>query len=100
MQEALATAIEGAVFQLGVKGAHPGERARVPIRAACFGLAGIDSEEDQRRVSSWIRESGLAERFKVVNDSDVLQGAQPDAAHLARPPRVAASPSFRDMLRP
>lgn len=79
MQEALSTAIEGAVFQLGIKGARPGERARVPIRAACFGLAGVDSQEDQERVSSWVRQSGLAGRFKVVNDSDViLEAGTPD----------------------
>lgn len=75
MQEALATAIEGAVFQLGVRAASPGERASVPIRAACFGLAGVDSREDQERVSSWIRKSSLAEVHTVVNDSDVILGA-------------------------
>ena len=42
------------------------------IAAACFGLAGIDSREDEARLSSWVRDQAMAPRFSVLNDSELV----------------------------
>ena len=79
--QALTTAIEGALVNvLGpqARGEGPVWRS-ARIVAACFGLAGIDSPEDEAEVSRWVREQGITSRFSVVNDSElILAGGTPE----------------------
>lgn len=83
--QAVATAIDGALALVG--GAkRPGEAAtgggrwrQAGIAAACLGLSGVDSAEDERQVSRWLTEEAVAPRLSVVNDSElVLAGGTPD----------------------
>jgi N-acetylglucosamine kinase-like BadF-type ATPase len=71
---ALTTAIEGALLQVPgglYKGEAPAWRSG-RLAAACFGLAGIDSREDETRLSSWVRDQAVAPRFSVLNDSELV----------------------------
>jgi N-acetylglucosamine kinase-like BadF-type ATPase len=74
---ALTTAIEGALVNvLGPQARSEGHIWRsARIAAACFGLAGIDSPEDEAEVSRWIREQAITTRFSVVNDSELILAA-------------------------
>ena len=79
--QALTTAIEGALVNvLGPQARGEGRVWRsARIAAACFGLAGIDSPEDEAEVSRWVREQGITSRFSVVNDSElILAGGTPE----------------------
>ncbi|HEX6737707.1 MAG TPA: BadF/BadG/BcrA/BcrD ATPase family protein, partial [Vicinamibacteria bacterium] len=40
-----------------------------------FGLAGVDTLEDEGRVARWAREQGLAAPLQVVNDSELVLAA-------------------------
>ena len=78
---ALTTAIEGALVNvLGPQVRSEGKVWRAArIAAACFGLAGIDSPEDEAEVSRWVREQAITSRFAVVNDSElILAGGTPE----------------------
>jgi N-acetylglucosamine kinase-like BadF-type ATPase len=74
---ALTTAIEGAL--VNVLGPQARQEGRVwrsaRIAAACFGLAGIDSPEDEAEVSRWVREQAITPRFAVINDSELILAA-------------------------
>jgi N-acetylglucosamine kinase-like BadF-type ATPase len=74
---ALTTAIEGALVNvLGPQARSEGRVWRgARIAAACFGLAGIDSPEDEAEVSRWVREQAITSRFAVVNDSELILAA-------------------------
>jgi N-acetylglucosamine kinase-like BadF-type ATPase len=76
---ALAIAIGGALDQ--VVGPRAGEGrpwSRADIPAACFGLAGIDSQADSDLIARWVREQGITADPVVVNDSElVLSGGTP-----------------------
>ena len=77
---AMVTAIERALSDVpGAAGpTRPGWRS-ARIAAACFGLAGVDSAEDEAEVARWVRQQTIAERFVVVNDAElVLAGGTPD----------------------
>jgi len=79
--QALTTAIEGALVNvLGPQAKGEGRIWRsARIAAACFGLAGIDSPEDEAQVSRWVREQAITSRFSVVNDSElILAGGTPE----------------------
>jgi N-acetylglucosamine kinase-like BadF-type ATPase len=65
-RDALSLAIDGALREAG---------AALPFAAACFGLAGVDGPEDEERVSRWAREQAVAERVRVVNDSELILAA-------------------------
>lgn len=41
----------------------------------CLGLAGVDRDEDRRRFEAWIAARGLAERWAVVNDAELVLAA-------------------------
>lgn len=72
--KALTTAIEGALLQVpgaAWKGEGPAWQSG-RIAAACFGLAGIDTREDEARLSQWVREQGMTPRFSVLNDSELV----------------------------
>jgi len=79
--EAIATAIEGALVNLlGPRvGAGGAPWRGAGIAGACFGLAGVDSKEDEAQVSRWLKEQAIAEKFVVVNDADlVIAGGTPE----------------------
>jgi N-acetylglucosamine kinase-like BadF-type ATPase len=78
---ALTTAIEGALLHvLGSSTRAPGPGWRsVTIAAACLGMAGVDAPADEAQMSQWVREQGIAPRFMVVNDAElVLAGGTPE----------------------
>jgi len=74
---ALATAIEGALQYVVGESSQGGTPAwrRTRIVAACFGLAGVDGPEDEREISHWVREQGVAPSFQVLNDSELILAA-------------------------
>ena len=79
--QALTTAIEGALVNvLGPQARGEGRVWRAArISAACFGLAGIDSPEDEAEFSRWVREQAITSRFAVVNDAElILAGGTPE----------------------
>jgi N-acetylglucosamine kinase-like BadF-type ATPase len=80
---ALRTAIEGAFAQ--VSGMRTlAERSTSwaqtgGIGAACFGLAGIDSPQDEALYSGWLQRLGATFRYTIGNDSTlVLGGGTPE----------------------
>jgi N-acetylglucosamine kinase-like BadF-type ATPase len=83
--QALSTAIDGALAQVrgvqtgasaAAKAAAPAARWRAAgLAAACFGLSGVDSAEDEAQISKWLREQAVAPRFVVVNDSELILAA-------------------------
>ena len=78
---ALTTAIEGALLHvLGPTTRAPGPGWRsLNIAAACLGMAGVDAPADEAQMSQWVREQGIAPRFMVVNDAElVLAGGTPE----------------------
>jgi N-acetylglucosamine kinase-like BadF-type ATPase len=78
--QAMTIAIEGALLNvLGPRAVQgPGWQSG-SIAAACFGLAGVDSAEDEQRISRWVRDQGITPRFVVVNDSElILAGGTPE----------------------
>lgn len=77
---ALTTAIEGALLHVLGPTRTPGPGWRsVPIAAACLGMAGVDAPADEAQMSQWVREQGIAPRFVVVNDAElVLAGGTPE----------------------
>jgi N-acetylglucosamine kinase-like BadF-type ATPase len=79
--KALTAAIEGALLNaLGAGAAGQGAPWRTArIAAACFGLAGVDGPEDVAQVSRWVKDQGIAARFVVVNDSElIVAGGTPE----------------------
>ena len=84
--QALTTAIEGALLQIPGgqwKGEGPAWRSG-RFAAACFGLAGVDSREDEARISSWVKEQAIAPLFSVLNDSElVLASGTPEGWGIA-----------------
>lgn len=78
--QAIITAVEGAlVHVLGPRAATDAPAWSGRIAAACFGLAGVDSPEDEAQISSWVRAQAIAPKFMVVNDSElILAGGTPD----------------------
>jgi N-acetylglucosamine kinase-like BadF-type ATPase len=74
--QAVTTAVEGALINVLGPGSGPGSIRRCGrIAAACFGLAGVDSPDDERVISGWLREQEVAPRFMVVNDSELILAA-------------------------
>jgi N-acetylglucosamine kinase-like BadF-type ATPase len=70
---AIGTAIEGAINQIvGISRSEGRSFARVPIAAACLGLAGVDRVADQERFSAWLRDQGLNASVRVMNDSELI----------------------------
>jgi N-acetylglucosamine kinase-like BadF-type ATPase len=76
---ALETAIAGALAQVPGRGLPVGAGPETPFAAACFGLSGVDAPQDEAQVSAWVRARGIAPRFAVVNDAElVLAGGSPE----------------------
>jgi N-acetylglucosamine kinase-like BadF-type ATPase len=79
--QAITTAIDGALLHvLGPSRDGASESWRSGrIAAACFGLAGVDSDEDEARISRWVSEQQIAPTFTVVNDAElILAGGTPE----------------------
>ncbi len=79
--KAILVAVEGALVNaLGPKAlAGPSPWRAAGIAAACFGLGGVDSTEDETQISRWAQDLGLAERVAVVNDAElVIAGGTPE----------------------
>jgi N-acetylglucosamine kinase-like BadF-type ATPase len=79
--QAITTAIDGALLHvLGPTRDGAGASWRSGrIAAACFGLAGVDSDEDEARISRWVTEQQIASTFTVVNDAElILAGGTPE----------------------
>lgn len=78
---ALTTAVDGALLSVlshRSDAGGPGWRSG-RIAAACFGLAGVDSPEDEAQISQWVSEQGIAPAFLVVNDAElILAGGTPE----------------------
>ncbi|HUG53720.1 MAG TPA: BadF/BadG/BcrA/BcrD ATPase family protein [Vicinamibacteria bacterium] len=83
---AIATAVGGALAQVRAPHSHGAGPAptggpgwgEAGVAAACLGLSGVDSAQDEAQVSRWVEQQGLAGRFVVVNDSElILAGGTP-----------------------
>jgi N-acetylglucosamine kinase-like BadF-type ATPase len=77
LRRSVAAAVEEALRPLAGPPTRAGEPAwqRAPLAAACFGLAGVDTPEDEERVSSWARAEAIAPLLRVVNDSELVLAA-------------------------
>jgi N-acetylglucosamine kinase-like BadF-type ATPase len=78
--KALSTAIEGALGQvIGQRSTEGPGWARTKIAAACLGLAGIGTAEDEALFTDWIRQQNITQRASVLNDSElILSGGTPE----------------------
>jgi N-acetylglucosamine kinase-like BadF-type ATPase len=45
------------------------------VAAACFGLSGVDSPEDEAPLLSWAQEQGFAASVRIVNDTELILAA-------------------------
>jgi N-acetylglucosamine kinase-like BadF-type ATPase len=74
VREAIEWGLDGLARQAGL-----GDRAALRLRAACAGLAGVDTDEDVVRVGEVLRAVVPAETLLVVNDGEIaLAGALDD----------------------
>jgi len=75
--KAVTVAIEGALQHVLGPQSRPDQPGwkTAKIAAACFGLAGVDSPQDEAEISKWIRDQGIASRFRVLNDSELILAA-------------------------
>jgi N-acetylglucosamine kinase-like BadF-type ATPase len=73
--KAVAMAIDGALINATGRLPEGGSWRETGIAAACFGLAGIDGPEDEAQLTAWVRGQAVAERFVVVNDSELVVAA-------------------------
>jgi N-acetylglucosamine kinase-like BadF-type ATPase len=83
--EAIAGAVDGALGPVlsGKTTVRPLWRSG-RIAAACFGLSGIDSSEDEAPLLAWAKEQGFAAKISVVNDTElILAAGTPDGFGVA-----------------
>jgi N-acetylglucosamine kinase-like BadF-type ATPase len=79
--KAVMTAVEGALMNVSGQHARTGGPSawKNAFSAACFGLSGVDSKEDEMEMARWVKSQALTSRFVVVNDSElVLAAGTPD----------------------
>jgi N-acetylglucosamine kinase-like BadF-type ATPase len=57
------------------KAAAAGNARNGRIAAACFGLAGVDTPQDEAEVARWVKQRAIAPRFVVVNDAELILAA-------------------------
>jgi len=74
-QKAVAMAIDGALINATGRLPEGSSWRETGLAAACFGLAGIDGPEDEAQLTAWVRTEAIAERFVVVNDSELVVAA-------------------------
>jgi N-acetylglucosamine kinase-like BadF-type ATPase len=68
-------AIDGALINATGRLPEGSSFRETGVAAACFGLAGIDSPEDEAELTAWLKQQAIAERFLVVNDSELVVAA-------------------------
>jgi N-acetylglucosamine kinase-like BadF-type ATPase len=73
--KAITMAIDGALINATGRLPEGGSWQRTGIAAAALGLAGIDGPEDEAQLAAWVKQQELAERFVVVNDSELVLAA-------------------------
>ncbi len=73
--KAVAMAVDGALINATGRLPAGSTWRETGVAAACFGLAGIDGPEDEAQLNGWVRSQGIAERFVVVNDSELVVAA-------------------------
>ncbi len=78
---ALEAAVEGALRPVLTAAKSAALWNAPEIAAACFGLAGIDSPEDERTVVEWLRRQGMTCPLKVLNDAELILAAGTPEGH-------------------
>jgi len=73
--KAVAMAVDGALINATGRLHEGSSWQKTGVASACFGLAGIDGPEDEAQLSAWVKEQAIAERFVVVNDSELVVAA-------------------------
>ncbi len=73
--KAVAMAIDGALINATGRLPEGSSWRETGVAAACFGLAGIDGPEDEAQLTAWVKDQAIAERFVVVNDSELVVAA-------------------------
>jgi N-acetylglucosamine kinase-like BadF-type ATPase len=73
--KAVAMAIDGALINATGRLPESSNWQKTGVAAACFGLAGIDGPEDEAQLTAWVKQQAIAERFVVVNDSELVVAA-------------------------
>jgi N-acetylglucosamine kinase-like BadF-type ATPase len=73
--KAVAMAIDGALINATGRLPEGSSWRETGIAAACFGLAGVDGPEDEAQLTAWVTSQAIAERFVVVNDSELVVAA-------------------------
>lgn len=73
--KAVAMAMDGALINATGRLPEGSSWQQTGVAAAAFGLAGIDGPEDEAQLTAWVRQQQLAERFVVVNDSELVVAA-------------------------
>ena len=73
--KAVAMAVDGALINATGRLPEGSNWQKTGVAAACFGLAGIDGPEDEAQLTAWVKEQSIAERFVVVNDSELVVAA-------------------------
>lgn len=74
-QKAIAMAVDGALINATGRLPEGITWRETGIAAACLGLAGVDGPEDEAQLTSWVQGKDIAERFVVVNDSELVVAA-------------------------
>lgn len=74
-QKAVAMAVDGALINATGKLAEGRSWRETGVATACFGLAGMDGPQDEAQMSAWVESQQIAERFSVVNDSELVVAA-------------------------
>jgi N-acetylmuramic acid 6-phosphate etherase len=76
---AVKTAVDGAFSQLAIAAGEKGTGASWTepglIQSACFGLAGINTAQDQGLFGSWLMQVGASFPATFTNDAELLLGA-------------------------
>ncbi len=68
-------AMDAVAEAVGAAAAQAGLGAAVELRAACFGLAGVNRPVDEQVLRRALGERGFAPRFEVVNDVELVLAA-------------------------
>lgn len=82
--ESVTTAVQTALRSVLGAGIERQSAAEERIAAACFGMSGVDSPEDEADVSAWVKRQSFAPTFRVVNDVElILAGGTPEGWGIA-----------------
>jgi N-acetylglucosamine kinase-like BadF-type ATPase len=82
--ESVTTAVQAALRPVLGAGVERQVVAADRVAAACFGMSGVDSPEDEKDVSGWVERQSFATTFRVVNDVElILAGGTPEGWGIA-----------------